>query len=247
MRELSDEERKYVHEKCLILLKAFKEVCDKENIWYSLAYGTLLGAVREKGFIPWDTDADVYIFLPDKERFRAAFQKHKPKGIKLNNYNTAKKCLQSHDMLLFEEKMDIDDIHIDIEPLVGAPSMPKKQKKFCTYTKYCDKIIRSKYVDIKQCKKKNKILVFFAKIFDFFIPDKVLKRNILKRETKYDFYSSTFYTTLVNYGRISDCLPKDYFSNRVEVDFEGEKFQVIQKWDEYLKRIYGDYMTPVKY
>ncbi len=244
---LTDLERKYVHEKCLELLKAFRDICDKENIWYSLAYGTLLGAVRHKGFIPWDTDADVYIFLSDKEKFRDAFHTHKPNGIRLNNFNAEKKCLQSHDMLLFENKMDIEDIHIDIEPLVGAPDSFKEQKRFCKYTKYCDKIIRSKYVDLKQCKKKNVPLVLMAKAIDFFIPDKCLKKNITKRETKYNFETASFLTTLVNYGRPSDCIPKIFFAESVELEFEGTMFKAISRWDDYLKRIYGDYLVPVKY
>lgn len=248
MRELNDEELKYVQNETFKLLCAFKEVCEKENIWYSLAYGSVLGAIRHKGFIPWDSDADVFIFLPDKEKFREAFKKHKPEGIKLNNHNEEKKCLQSHDMLIFEEEKLIPDIHLDIFPLVGAPSEEKEQRKFARYCKYSDKIIRSKYVRLRDCKNKNKPLVVCAKIIDYLIPNKYLRKNIYKREHKYDFHKSNYLITLSTYGRVSDCVPKTIYEKTCKVEFNGEYFCIPEEWDAYLKRIYGDdYMTPKKY
>lgn len=248
MRELNENELKLVQDKCFVLLKAFKEICEKANIWYSLAYGSVLGAVRHKGFIPWDTDADVLIMLPDKEKFREAFYKYKPLGIKLINHNLEKKCLQSHDSLAFEDEQSVEGIHLDIFPLVGAPSNIKKQKKFARYTKYADKIIRSKYVDITQCKKKNKFFVFLAKLFCFFIPNNILKRNIFNREHKYNFDKAEYYITLSTYGRASDCIPKEFFEKTIECVFNDDKFRIPEKWDLYLSRIYGDdYMTPKKY
>ena len=73
MYNFTEKEFEEVHGLLLKLLKAFKQICDTEKIWYTLAYGTVLGAVRHKGFIPWDADADVCIKLEDVERFRDAF------------------------------------------------------------------------------------------------------------------------------------------------------------------------------
>ncbi len=245
MRELNPKEREIVQNRLFELLVAFRRICEKEGIWYSLAFGTMLGAIRHHGFIPWDTDVDVYIMLPDKEKFRKAFERNKPQGIQLHNHNTSAKCLQSHDYLEFTEKQFIKGIHLDVWPLVGAPSEKKAQEKFAKYLYIVDRIVRSKYVDIRQCKKKNRPLVLCAKIIDYFFSDELLKKNIRKRERKYDFYESEFLISLMNYGKASCCMPKEIFDTMIEAEFCGEKFKIPENWNVYLTGMYGeDYMIP---
>ena len=246
----SDEELKKIQSRVFSLLCAFKDICDKENIWYSLSGGTMLGAVRHNGFIPWDPDADVVIMLPDKERFREAFYKNKPEGILLGNYNADRHNLHSHDTLYFENNEGLEqyDIHLDIFPQVGAPSDYKKQKKFAKSSARWNKIIKSKYVDLKQCLKKNRPLVVCAKIFDFFIPDRCLRSIIRKRENKYDFDKAEYVMTLANYGKAENCIPKYIYSEMIEQEFNGVSFKIPKEYDVYLTRYYGsDYMTPRRY
>ena len=232
------------HDLLYQLLCAFRDICEAEGIWYSLGYGTALGAVRHQGFIPWDRDADVLIRLPDKDRVRAAFIKHKPAGMVLKNHEEAPRCLQSHDTMLFANDA-YSDVSLDIYPLVGAPSDEKEQARFAFYSRYVDKVVRSKYSDLSQVLKKNRPIVCCAKVIDAFIPDSVLKKNIRKRETRYDYESSEFLITLTNPGKSTSCIPKDVWEEMIPCDFNGSQFAIPSKWDVYLSRIYGDdYMTP---
>ena len=78
--EVSPELLAQVQQLELKLLDEFVRVCDKNDIPYTLAYGTALGAVRHKGFIPWDDDVDVFVFAQDLDRLRAAMERDLAEG-----------------------------------------------------------------------------------------------------------------------------------------------------------------------
>lgn len=234
------------HNLLLELLRAFRDVCEKGNIWYSLAFGSVLGAIRHNGFIPWDRDADVYIFLKDEIKFHDAFFKYKPNGIMLTDRSKDKRILSSHNRLFFEGGK-ADRIHLDIYPIVGAPTNKKEQIRFANRNYYTEKIIKSKYVDIRECLPKNKIFVLGAKIIDYMIPDSILKKILKRQEMKYDYDSSEYWSSLICYGGDKSCFPKRILEGRILHKFENEMFYIPSGWEEYLKLIYGDYMKPKKY
>lgn len=244
---LNSEEIKELHKYLIELTKVFRDVCDEEGIWYSLAFGTMLGAVREKNIITWDTDVDVYVLHKDLERLREAFAKRNFNGINYINHNTAYHCLKSHDNLIYTQSDVFPDIHLDIYPIVGAPATKIEQDKVTWRWNYVDRIVRSKYVDIRQCLPKNKVLVFFAKIIDYCIPDSVLQKNIVMRETKYNMEETGYWLTLANYGAGRSCFPVSFLEETEEKELGGEKFKVMKEWHKFLTIVYGDYMTPKKY
>lgn len=244
MYKLSDSELQEIHNGLLELLKAFKNVCDKEGIWYTLAFGTVLGAVRHKGFIPWDSDADVCIKLEDVERFRTAFTKHKPNGISLMDHNKERRNTKSHDILYFEEEQVFSDLHLDVYPLVGAPNDLIKQKKVWKRNYLLDRFFRSKYVNVANCLEENRNKVRVVKIIDKLIPDRCIKASIHKRECEFDVETSNYLTCLAApYLPV----PKKSWDTITSMQFEDTEFNVPGNWDLYLKSLYGDYMTPRKY
>ena len=132
MREIQFEEMKKIE---LNILIYFTEVCEENNLRYYLGGGTLLGAVRHKGFIPWDDDIDVMMPRPD-------FQKLLSLSINNENYNIIKpgtagyyynfaKLVDTRTIL--EEKgikrIDGLGVYIDIFPLDGMPETPDARKK----------------------------------------------------------------------------------------------------------------------
>ena len=244
MYKLSEKELQEVHIGLLKLLKAFKRICDEDGIWYTLAFGTVLGAVRHKGFIPWDSDADVCIKLEDVEKFRTAFYRHKPEGISLLDHDKDSHNTKSHDILYFEKKQVFSDLHLDIYPLVGAPNDLQKQKRIWKRNYFVDRFFRSKYVNLADCLEENRKKVFFVKLIDKLIPDRFIKSNIKKREKEFPVETSDYLTCLAApYLPV----PKRSWETITLMTFEDTEFNVPGNWDLYLKSLYGDYMTPRKY
>ena len=244
---MTKEQIKELHKSLVQLAVIFRQVCEEENIWYSLACGTLLGAVREKKIIDWDTDVDMYVKIEDVERLRTAFEKRNIPNIEYINHDHVMKFLSSHDVIKMNKPEIYHDIHLDIYPIVGAPSDKKNQDRVAFKWSYMDKIIRSKYVNIWHCKPKNRFFVAGAKIVDLFFPDKFLHANINKREKQYDMKKTGYWMILANYGPGRACFPIKYLLESETKELYGEDFNVFKDWNEYLTIMYGDYMTPKKY
>ncbi len=244
MRYYTENELKEIHSLLLGLLKAFKKICDEESVWYTLSYGTLLGAVRHQGFIPWDADADVCLKISDVDKFRDAFYKYKPKGICLIDRSRISHNMQSHDSLCYENNVGYPGIHLDIYPLIGAPNDEKRQLRVWKRNYFLDKLFRTKYVKISDCLKENRLKVSIVKMFDKLLPDSFIKNNIRKRENEFDVNTSDYWTCLASpYKPVN----KHVWDKLILMKFEDDEYSVPQNYDLYLKTIYGDYMKPRKY
>ena len=232
----------------LKLIKIFDEVCTKYDIKYTMTAGSVLGAVRHKGFIPWDYDMDVVVpitqfdFLREKllERIKSE------DNLVLHMWDKEKKYYEVVDRLSLKN-IPHQLLHVDIFPLIGAPSTLKKQKRFADLCFYSYRLLRCKNCDTKYSKpshvRKIKILKFFTKI----IPDKIIIRWYKKLQNKYPFDDSEYVYVLASGYGIDELVKKDVFLDTKRVKFEDTKLNIPKKSKYYLTRIYGeDYMVPKK-
>lgn len=233
-----------LQEENLRILGAFVEICKKHNIWYSLAYGTMLGAVRHNGMIPWDRDVDIYVQITDVPLIRDILDKELPPNCRYMKRGVTKGYSSSHELL---ESTRVTNAHLDIYPLVGAPSDPKLQESFTKRTYYLRKILKSKYVNIRHCLPKNRPMVLVAKVIDCFISDKRIEKIYSELENMYDYNSAEYVVSLANYGKASNCVKKEILMDTEEHVFENLQCSIPKEYDTYLTQIYGDYMTPKKY
>lgn len=131
------------------ILDVFHKVCVDNNLKYSIAYGTLLGAVRHKGFIPWDDDIDVIMPREDYEKLRTLWVKNAPKKYIFQDYYTDKNYINNFakirkDKTAFvqsEKEKDFNyhkGIFIDVFPADRVPNSSMSRKfKSCMWQLTC--------------------------------------------------------------------------------------------------------------
>lgn len=233
----------------LEILENFIFCCEKINLKYYVTYGTLIGAVRHEGFIPWDDDVDVLMPREDYEKFITEAKEYLPENYFIQtmktdpNYALNFAKLRDSNTTLFEKHvLDIDINHgifIDIFPIDGYRKGENKVLDF-----------RVKNTPVFEESDKNFIsntLNGFNRKFTYklseIIPNK-LKIDISKISVPKDnpkFQDCDYVACLVDNFHIIP-FKKDILGEGVKLNFENLKVNAPEKYDEYLKCLYGDYM-----
>lgn len=247
MIQISDEDLEKIHLIELDMLLEVDRICRKHKIKYSLIGGTLLGAIRHQGFIPWDDDADVGMLRSDYENFRkkCKFELDKDKYYFQDDRNTKGyrwgygKVRRKNTLFLRENQEHLDfgqEIFIDIFPLDYAPDNSFFRKLHMFYCFCIRKILWSPVGVIVEKKVIKKwIYSLLTKI-----PKKVVYGqyyHYLKTRKKTNTVRINLFPTRKPYG-----FPKHYFEELEQVTFEGHKFFGSQHYDAYLTIKYDDYM-----
>ena len=253
MKELSYKE---VQTTALGVLKFIHEICEKENIRYFVAYGTLIGAVRHKGFIPWDDDLDIMIPRPDFDRFVAYCKNHDISPFKLMNldttpgypyFNTRVSDTRTIIDTYHERSVDMG-VFVDVCALDGlgekyedALKMMKKSRRLCSLMFLAT---RNKFhYGLTKGYIKN-ILKLPAYIVAHILGKSfwVKKMNKLLENCNYD--NSNFVGCLVwsSYTPVKEVFPKQWAEEIIKGPFEDGEFCMPKHYDELLTKIYGNYM-----
>lgn len=230
----------------LDMLTQMDRICKKNNLKYYLAYGSVLGAVRHKGFIPWDDDIDIIVDIDSYKVFCDAIRREIGDDYKL--YSIDQDLAYDSLKARISPKNNYHHlIHIDIFPIVGVPKSAAGRRLF---SKICYIIYRAyfvKKVNVNVNYKENKrkrIITSIVKLLLKTIPASFLKLVFDKLSTLYPIQESdTFYNICGSYG-YKELIPKEYLGEPMLIEFEGLTLPVPEKWDAYLTHLYGDYMTP---
>ncbi len=242
------EELLHLQKVILSIAKDIDLLCRKNNIQYYLLGGSAIGAIRHKGFIPWDDDLDIIMDHADYEKFLSICNEQLDQekyflqvGVRDWPLNFSKIRLKGTVLKEFEgysPNSDMSGIYVDIfkmdhiseNPIIGH------WQYFCGKYYLCYQLAKRSY---RKTSLKKKIMMLLSSplkikpIRDFFIRQTTMFNN---RETKYwgFLYGRTRWKTGV--------IEKKIFGKPTYVPFEDIFLPVPEKWHEYLTQVFGNYM-----
>lgn len=243
----------------LDMIKELDRVCRKHGIKYSIFCGTLLGAVRHKGYIPWDDDADIAMLREEYEKFKKVTSELNPEICWFQDHETDKEYRWGYGKLRRTGTKFIRDgqehlkcktgVFIDIFPLDDVPKSTVGQ--MCQNVK-CFFLRKTLWSEVAKVNSKGiKKLIF--KRWSKKPVDKVYKKlDKYTRKSSNDTPNrvrvllfppiGTLYTK--NSLKERWAFKKEWFLDLAEYEFEGVKVYGTRDYDAILKYTYGDYMTP---
>lgn len=264
VHELTDEELKGLQQCFLSMLKDFDRVCTQYGLCYMAAGGTALGAVRHKGFIPWDDDVDVLMPRRDLERFVEIFEEAMGDEYEMTSPNS-KYDLESMISAIYKKntlKASFEryntsfpkGIHIDIFPIEAVPMNPV-MRKWKGYT-----AMALQYVAVSAlfyyCRDERKKEFFYQTLpgkinynirctigfLSSFLPYEKWG-NAFDRYVQWN-HPSELWAVPTDMGHyFGHIMPKDVYYPPIRAPFEDMMINIPHDPDAYLKNQYGDYMT----
>ena len=237
------------------MMQEFHDFCKANDIQYFLTGGSLLGAIRHRGYIPWDDDIDVVLPRPDYQHLLEIFnQEHENTNLKIFNidvdpqYYTQYAKLMNMDTVL-EEQVDSDrqiSVFIDVFPLDNMSDDYDKAKHLFIKTRLYRNLLNLKNLTFRKDRSLYKnIILLLGKFFLWPISRKSIICSIDKISRIYERPELTNYVCINvtgTYG-IKEILKGEWFSATEEVEFEGRKFYAPKNYDKVLSHFYGDYMN----
>lgn len=255
MKELTLHE---IQAQSLEILQTVHDFCVSNGIKYSLAYGTLIGAIRHKGFIPWDDDVDIIMPRTDYERFIASFIApglavvcEKDKDYYLNYCRVLDTMKTGSKTILPIGKDYKGGVWIDVFPADGVSDEKEEfvknigevKKNWMMQLRYRYSLASIRDI-VRTCGIKDFLILMAVKL-SCQGRKKLEANNAIVRQNaiRIPFGSTKHWSQLCvlddgvrNYQLCED------FAETIDMEFEGRTFKVMKGYDRVLRNIYGDYM-----
>lgn len=241
----------------LEILKEVKRICDENGIQYWLTYGTLLGAVRHKGFIPWDDDLDIGMLRKDYERFIRIAREKMNCNYFLQTWETDKGYpfpfakVRKRDTVYIEARVKdskaMNGIFIDIFPYdkYGSNQWQGFRLKVIKTMMFAKCGVKS-WIELDRFNIKRYLAQLPIRFLSFFFSQNKLIHDYNIVATKYNEKDncSFYFSQGFDHYKTTSLIPWKILQNFIEIPFEDESFKVPEKYDDFLRINYGDYTIP---
>lgn len=244
MRKINIDELKQIQ---IEILDVVADFCEKNNINYWLDFGTLIGAVRHKGYIPWDDDIDIGMLRKDFDKFMNTFNLENNR-YKFYCYENNKDFLYPYgkvldtNTILYEPDKKGNKISVNIDVFVfdNAPDDEKKIKKMFRKRDILRNLNTIKITHNPKGNLFRRTMIHCLRIFLSVFPKDFFIKNMIKNSKKY----SNLQTDKV--GNFCGYMPvvaeKALVCSSITGEFEGKKYKIPSGYDKWLKCFFGDYM-----
>ena len=237
------------------LLDVFAQFCREHDLTFYLDAGTLIGAVRHQGFIPWDDDVDLSMPRPDYERMIELQDELRREDAHLQGYwgyplDQAPFARYVTDRVRIEN-VDVRDydtnLWIDIFPIDGNPDDEEESLKQYLRANVYRRLMGAGFMRWHVIK--NKVVAAGTHVLGPFLRSKVFLTPLVRRyhalQTKVPFGSTKTVGSFCNVSKGNEHrMPLEGYLKGVPVMFEGNEYPAMSCYDEHLTLMYGDYMTP---
>ena len=241
----------------LEILKTITDICEAQNLRYFLIYGTLIGAVRHKGYIPWDDDVDIMMPRPDYDKLLAYLYRNMDKYSNLEVFNHNINKLYPYMItrisdIRYEIEMENEKsygmgVFIDIYPFDGLGNTEKEAIKYGLkgdrLSSICYQATREHFALETTTSLIRKIIKY-----PFYLISKMIGKDIIQDKleslARVKSYDESMYVGCVVWlsGGAKDIFKKEWFDEYVIVPYEKYEFRIPKEYDKILTHIYGDYM-----
>lgn len=250
-----------LHAADLAIVKEVVSICDDNNLKYYMLGGTMLGAIRHEGFIPWDDDIDLGMPRTDYERFLEIAPSKLSKSLKLVNYKTdpdyhyyITRILDTDSKVVetrYANEGKYTNLSIDIFPLDGSPNNCILRKIYFLRVMAHRAMMALHYKKgIDPDRKRGHCEKLLLAILKLFPTDKMFnaykhKEKIDKILKTQDLWKSKISGNIMGAYRTREMVPTSWLGDKDEdvyYQFEDIKLRGYKEYDKYLNYLYGDYM-----
>ena len=239
----------------LEILKQVADLCEELHLRYALIYGTLIGAVRHHGYIPWDDDVDIMMPRPDYDKLLDYLSSHKLPNLTLFNRQTCpeypymiSRISDDRYILEMENEESVGmGIFIDIYPYDGLGKTKEESVNFGLkgdrLSSLCYQATRKHFAIETTTSPIRKLIKYPVFLISKIIGKEFFQNRLEKLARSKDYETSEYIGCIIWLsGGEKDIFPRKWFDETIVMPFDKYEFRVPKHFDEVLRHEYGDYM-----
>lgn len=236
------DELKGLHGCLLNLMVEIDKIAKENNIKYTLMGGSLIGAIRHDGFIPWDDDMDIGMLYPDYMKFIEVLKNLNHPWITFDYHDSKDyeeqfmKVYDSRTTLKEEKSNRTKGVFVDVFPIIPIGNTYRQAKRRFIY----DNVLKMTRYNKTNNSHSSKLKMLVYRFVGIFYTTNGLTKKIQKKRKYFASHDYKFYSDPD--GALIGIVDKKYFDSFIYHKFEDTEFMIIKEYDGYLRHIFGDYM-----